>query len=256
MRIGAYQFEVTGNIEENYTHLKKGIEDAGKAGVSLLAFPECAVTGYPPNCIRSAADVDFDHADRILDQLQVLASKHQIFLIVGTIRRDNCRYYNSAVVLRPDGKKQAYHKRAIWGWDRDNFAEGDDQGIFETDSFKFGIRICYEVRFPEYFRELYRQKTDLNIILFYDAANKEDHDRLSMIKGHIQTRAVENVCPILTCNTCVAYQTAPTVLVDRSGRILAEVENGKEGLMVYDLKQEPLSFGEMGRKTISDALMK
>ena len=48
MRIGAYQFDVTANIENNYSHIKKGILEACKSGVRLLVFPECAVTGYPP----------------------------------------------------------------------------------------------------------------------------------------------------------------------------------------------------------------
>ena len=46
MRIGAYQFAVTGNIESNYAHIKAGIEKAFQSGVRLLLFPECAVTGY------------------------------------------------------------------------------------------------------------------------------------------------------------------------------------------------------------------
>ncbi len=33
-----------------------------------------------------------------------------------------------------------------------------------------GVRICYEVRFPKFFRELYKKSTDLNVILFYDVA--------------------------------------------------------------------------------------
>ena len=74
-----------------------------------------------------------------------------------------------------------------------------------------------------------------------------------MIRGHIQTRAVENVCPILTCNSCSPFQTAPTVLFDRSGRALAEMENGKEGLLFGELEPGPLSFGEQGRKEISDS---
>ena len=52
MRIGAYQFEVTGDEEHNYECIRKGIEKATASDVRLLVFPECAVTGYPPHCIR------------------------------------------------------------------------------------------------------------------------------------------------------------------------------------------------------------
>ena len=67
-----------------------------------------------------------------------------------------------------------------------------------------------------------------------------------MIKGHIQTRAVENVCPVLTCNACSVFQTAPTILFDKSGRILAEMPKEKEGLMVYDLEQCKMQYKFVG----------
>ena len=33
MRIGAYQFNAAGSIEGNYSHIKKGIDEAERAGV-------------------------------------------------------------------------------------------------------------------------------------------------------------------------------------------------------------------------------
>lgn len=255
MRVGAYQYTVTGDIQDNFTSIKRGIEEAAKIGVRLLVFPECALTGYPPLCIKSSSDVDFDMVDRTLDMIQTLAEKHQMYLVVGTIVRNGTLPYNSAVIFQPDGQRRIYSKRALWGWDRDNFSEGHDPGVVEIDSLRVGIRICFEVRFPEYFRELYLQGTDLNLILFYDSSAAENPDRSSMIKGHIQTRAVENICPVLTCNTSASFQTAPTILFDRSGRVLAEIEAGREGLLHYDLDLGPLDFGEQGRKVISDSLV-
>ena len=256
MRIGAYQFAVTGSITENLARIRRGAEEAEKAGVKLLLCPECALTGYPPHSVPSASDVDHDAADRALEALQTLAAERGLYLIVGTVLREGSRYYNSAVILRPDGRREVYGKRALWGWDRDNFSAGRDPGVVEADGLRVGVRICFEVRFPEYFRELYRQGTDLDLILFYDVANREDRDRYSLIEGHIRTRAVENVCPILTCNTCSPFQTAPTALADRSGKLLAELEQGKEGLLVYNLERRPLGFGEQGRKEITDALLR
>lgn len=254
MRAGAYQFRVTGDPEVNFSRIRAGTEEAGKAGVRLLLFPECAVTGYPPRSIHTASDVDFEKVSRIHDRIQELAENHQMYVVAGTMVKEKDRYCNCAMVFMPDGNRMIYRKRALWGWDRDNFMAGQDAGVFMADTLKVGIRICFEVRFPEYFRELYREQTDLNIILFYDEADREDPERYSLIRGHIQTRAVENVCPVLTCNTCSPFQTAPTVLFDRSGKPLAEAEKGKEGLIFYDLERGPLNFGETGRKEISDFL--
>lgn len=254
MRIGAYPFRVTGNSEHNLARIREGIMEAGKAGVRLLLFPECAVTGYPPRCIKTASEIDYDAVDQIHDQLPDLAIQQQMFLVVGTVIKEGSRYFNCAMVFSPDGKRDLYRKRALWGWDRDNFAAGHDSGVIQVDSLKIGIRICFEVRFPEYFRELYQEGTDLNLILFYDEADRADPERYSLIRSHIRTRAVENVCPVLTCNTASPFQTAPTGLYGRSGQLLAEAEPGKEGLLMADLDREPFSFGEQGRKFISDSL--
>ena len=255
MRIGAYQFAVTGSIENNYAHIKAGIEKAFQSGVRLLLFPECAVTGYPPHCLPSSADVDFDQVLRVHHQIQTLSEQYQMYIVAGTIIKEHDKYYNSAAVFCPDGKQEVYSKRALWGWDRENFSQGQQAGVFHADSLKVGIRICFEVRFPEYFRELYREQTDLNLILFYDRTDQENPERYRLIQGHIQTRAVENVCYTLTCNTCAPFQTAPTGMYDRSGWMVSELEKGKEGLLFYDLEKAPLNFGELGRKEISDLLM-
>jgi len=255
MKVGAYQFPVSGNIIDNYKIMEKAIKDASVQGVELLVFPECALTGYPPHDIPNSRAVDFELADKTLFALRVAATRENINVIVGTIYREDDKIYNSAVLLTKDGERHFYHKRALWGWDKDNFDTGNEDGIFEIDGWKIGIRICFEVRFPEFFRELYKENTDLNIIIFYDSADNDNIARYNTIEGHIKTRAVENVCYTLTSNTIKPYQTAPTALYDRSGRMLAGCERNKEGVLIYDLEKSPLDFGEKGRKELSDILL-
>ena len=255
MKIAAYQFAVTGEISVNLGKMNKAIEQAAKEGVNLLAFPECALTGYPPYDIACSAEVNFVKLDKAYDVLQKAADDNGMYLIVGTILRKEDIYYNSAIVFSPNRARQYYHKRALWGWDEENFAVGNEDGIFDIDGLKVGIRICYEVRFPEFFRELYKKSTDLNVILFYDAADYDHKERYDVIKGHIVTRAVENVTHTLSVNTIYPYQTAPTALYDKSGYVLSELERNQEGLLVYDLEIEPANFGEQGRIEISDLLM-
>ena len=258
MKIGAYQFAVNGNIQENLNIIKNAIAEAAEQGVELLAFPECALTGYPPHDIPDSQAVDFEKVNAALEEIQALAESLGLCAVVGSITEGepNEKPHNSAVIFLPDGKREIYHKRALWGWDKDNFSPGDGGGIFQLGDMKIGVRICFEVRFPEYFRELYAQNTDLDIILFYDTADDDNMDRYDLIRSHIRTRAVENVCPILTVDTIHPCQTAPTALYDRSGGVLAELERNKEGLLVYEWEKAELTFGEQGRKTFSDLLTK
>ena len=221
-----------------------------------MVFPECALTGYPPRDIESSSVVDFQKLDKVYDQLQDLINENEIHVIIGTIFRKDNDYYNSAIILKPNQDKQFYHKRALWGWDRDNFCVGSENGIFEIDGCKVGVRICFEVRFPEFFRELYMDRTNINIILFYDVADTDDEERYDLIKAHIRTRAVENVTHTLTVDAISPYQTAPTALYDKSGYPLIELKRNEEGLLVYDLDNFELDFGEKGRVEVSDWVLK
>ena len=256
LKIGAYQFSINSDIDYNLAVIKSAINQAVQKGVKLLVFPECALTGYPPRDIKSAADVDFTKLYNAYAQLQELVDKNDICVILGTIIKEEDRYYNCAIIFRPYEEKDFYHKRALWGWDRDNFSIGNSNGIFEIEGWKVGVRICFEVRFPEYFRELYDNKTDLNIILFYDVADNDDLERYDLIKSHIRTRAVENVTYTLSVDAISSYQTAPTAIYDKSGYGLIELERNKEGMLVYDLENAPKDFGERGRSEISDWLRK
>ncbi len=255
MRLGAYQFAVGGSIRENLARMVRAAEEASSAGVRLLAFPECALTGYPPRDLASASAVDRAALEEALETLAALAREKALHLLLGTILPGDGGFSDSALLLSPDGKRSVYHKRALWGWDRDNFIPGPGGGVFDIDGLRVGIRICYEVRFPEYFRELYRAGTDLNILLFYDVSEREDPGRFDLIRAHVRTRAVENVCPVLCVNAAGPHQTAPTGIYDASGRPLRELTPEEESLLVWELRPAAPDFGEQGRREISDRLV-
>lgn len=254
MRLGAYQFAVTGDMTHNFDRVRHGVLQAAGAGVDLLILPECALTGYPPRHIQTPSVIDFGALARAHDELRRLAIEKGLHLVIGTMQRTGDAVFNSALHLAPDGSRNAYHKQALWGWDAEHFTPGTEPGVWEIGGLRVGVRICYEVRFPEYFRELYRARTDLNLLLFCDVADADDQARYDLIRGHIQTRAVENVCPVLAVNATTPCQTAPTGFYDASGRPLVELPRGKEELLTVDWAPQPLSFGEQGRKAFSDAL--
>lgn len=251
MRIAAYQFPVSGDICVNYEEMVKAIDLAQNEKVDILIFPECALTGYPPRDIENAMSVDFDLVSEKSNKLQSLANEYGIVLIVGSIVKTQ-EIYNRAMLFLPNGSIGSYDKRALWGWDRDNFSQGKSDGVFVVDGIRFGIRICYEIRFPEYFRELYKHNTDVNIVLFYDVSDKDDTDRYNMLKGHLQTRAVENVTTTISVNAASPFQTAPTMVIGKSGEVIKECHRNHTELLVFDYNKAEDNFGESGRRQLSD----
>ena len=254
MRACAFQFPVTGNVEQNFFRIERAVCRAAEEKAEMLVLPECALTGYPPADLFSAGSADPREVKDALCRLSALCERTGLTVIAGTVLPEKGCCSNAAVTLFPDGRRSFYRKRALWGWDADNFAPGTDDGIIRVNDFCIGIRICFEVRFPEYFRELYRAGTDLNVILFYDRSAKEDPSRYGLIRSHILTRAVENVTETLTVNTCGSYQTAPTLFCDRSGRVIREAAPGKEEFVILNTEKRQDGFGEKGRRSFSDLL--
>ncbi len=252
MRIGAYQFKICGNISNNMANIVEAIQIAADEEIRLLVFPECALTGYPPRDIESSKKLDFAELSKSIEELQSMAKNYDMFLLVGSIIKAGEDYYNSALLFYPDGQMERYDKRALWGWDKDNFSVGNKNGIFVIDGIKIGIRICFEIRFPEYFRELYREATQFNIVLFYDVDDSDNQDRYELIRSHIRTRAVENVTSTMTVDAIYPYQTAPTGVYDKSGRVQKELKRNQCGLLIYDFIDREDDFGEHGRRELSN----
>lgn len=261
MKIGAYQFPVAKEISENLKHMEEGARAAAKEGVRILAFGECALTGYPEDNaehIRAIAECDLES---YIEKVGELSRKSGVYLLFGSVRKQTFGWTNCAFLASPDGTVvPVYEKRALWGWDKDLFSQPSESdssdGVFEAEGMRFGVRICFEVRFPEYFRELYRVKPDAVFVLFNDRDEAANPERYGLITAHLRTRAVENIYPIVSVNTSLAFQCAPTAAINRDGEIEKELPLDQPGLLVYTLEKTEPSFGTAGRMYISDMLTK
>jgi predicted amidohydrolase len=255
MKIAALQFAGGADVQANLRTLEGGIAQAGAAGVRLLITQECALTGYPPIETPGVKGVDFAAAERATARVRELARMHHLYVALGTIVPHGSGFRNSLHLIAPDGSiAGAYAKRALWGWDRDNFAPGDTDGIFSVDGVKVGLRICYEVRFPEYFRQLFVAGVHIACVAFCDTAEAPNPARYALIKGHLATRAVENAFTVVSANSCSRYTTAPTAIISPEGDELAVAPAHGPALITVDWQPTDAPFGRRGRIEHSRAL--
>ncbi len=66
------------------------------------------------------------------------------------------------------------------------------------------------------------------MVLFYDVSDRDDTDRYDLLRGHLRTRAVENVCHILSVNAIYPY-----LFAIQNG---AALDHGEERVPAFDVQ--------------------
>lgn len=258
IKVAAFQFHGSGNIKNNLLSIERGIKEAAKQNVRLLITQECALCGYPPVEVDSVNSIDFDLIHESISKIKQIAIDNNMYIALGTVQCNQNNYFNSIEIITPSNEElPSYNKRALWGWDARNFIPGDSLGVYGIDGFKIGIRICFEVRFPEYFRELFKEDVSLCCVSFCDVGDEKQFAyKYEMIKSHLITRAVENAMYIISVNSISKDQLAPTCLINPDGTILQSAPKDEEYLLSFVLKKGPSNFGRDGRIKHSKELLK
>ena len=255
LKIGAFQFAACESIENNLEAIERGISQAADENVRLLLTQECALCGYPPIEVSSVHAIDKTRQFEAHQEISTLAKKHKLYIALGMVTFDEANTYNSIWLISPDGENlKPYHKRALWGWDKDNFQPGNETGIYTIDGIKVGVRICYEVRFPEYFRELFIERVDLALVSFADFSQDKRQGRINTIQSHLVSRATENVMYVLSANSTSQKQGTPTCIIDPDGNVLDVAPLNEEYLLTTEIEIAEPGFGRQGRIEYSRAL--
>ncbi|NLY76026.1 MAG: carbon-nitrogen hydrolase family protein [Firmicutes bacterium] len=160
---GIVQLEVTSNKSENLKRAGEMILEAGRRGAKLIALPEMFNCPYQQEFFPLfAEEINEGETAAFLSDL---ARKTGAYLVGGSIpERDGDRIYNTSLTFDPQGNLIAKHRKihlfdvSIPG--QIEFREsavltpGNDLTVFTTEYGKFGVLICYDLRFPELFRLL------------------------------------------------------------------------------------------------------
>jgi len=234
MKIAVFQFGSNENIHNNFIAIKRAVTQAHENKVRLLVFHECAICGYPPR-ETDINKINFDVLNNCMKEIEQLAKKYDMYIAVGTIRRIESKNYDSITLINPYGEIVGnYDKRALLGYEADDYVNGNSLGVYEIDNIKVGFRICSEARFPELFRELIKAEAELCFVCFSDVSDNDLIGRYEMVKSALKTRAAENAITVVSVNSSSKYQTAPTAVFDCFGEMIKEAPKNEEYLLVYD----------------------
>ncbi len=149
MKLALYQFAPEfGEWEKNAAKVRSAVSGVD---CDLLVLPELAFTGYQ---FVSSEEVS-NFAEPIPDgatcrALIELAREAGCHIVCGLPERAGGRFYNSAVLVGPEGFVGRYRKAHLFCDEKLWFAPGDTGfNVFKAGGARVGIIICFDWLFPE-----------------------------------------------------------------------------------------------------------
>ncbi|TYZ19541.1 carbon-nitrogen family hydrolase [Selenomonas ruminis] len=224
MKVAVLQMAVAlGEPQKNIASLYRMAEAAMEDRPDILLLPELWPVGFYPQPILDYADAD---GRQMRDILSKLAASYQVNIVGGTVANAiGKQVFNTCYVFDRTGQLAAtYHKTHLFtpSGEADDFEPGNSLVTVTLDGVKCGIAVCYDIRFPEFTRQLVL--ADISV-LFLPAAWPQA--RLFHWQTLIRARAIENQIFVVACNeaglgphdTMLAGHSA---IIDPWGEILAE----------------------------------
>ncbi|MDX2193710.1 MAG: carbon-nitrogen hydrolase family protein [Gemmatimonadales bacterium] len=243
IRIGLAQLPPAAQRDEAVASAASAIDEAGRAGVALLAFPECYVPGYrAPGAPVAAPDAAW--LDAAWTRIDDAARRGRVAVVLGTERLAGDRLLATARVTGADGTLLGWQDKVqVAPEEERTYAPGIGRRLFTVGACTFGIAICHEAwRYPETVRWAARRGAQLMVHPQFHAGTPGTPSPAtfadpagSFHEAATRVRAAENGIWFATCN--VASPGAPTTsaVLGPDGDVLAWQPHGLEGLLVAEL---------------------
>jgi NAD+ synthase (glutamine-hydrolysing) len=147
LRIALAQINTTvGDLAGNERKIYASIHKAKVMGADIVAFPELAVTGYPPEDLLYKPHF----IDSNIQAVQALAEKVTgIVAIVGFVDKKGGKIYNAAAIISDGKVKGIYRKEELPNYgvfdEKRYFSPGKDNVLFMVNGVAVGINICEDI---------------------------------------------------------------------------------------------------------------
>jgi omega-amidase len=176
------------------------ISRASSVGARLVALPEMCLTGFTMDPESFAEPLDGPNVRRLAE----LARAAGVELLASIARRSDTpsatgrQYFNS--VVHVDGQGEAhvvYDKQKLFGYGGEDgkFSPGmEPPTTVVVDGVRIASFVCYDLRFPELFREVADNVDAIFVLANWPAARRPHWDAL------LRARAIENQCWVIGVN--------------------------------------------------------
>lgn len=239
LRLALAQINSTvGDFAGNVQKISEAIERAKEKRADLIAFPELAITGYPPEDLLLKPQF----IEENLQALQKVAKRCKgLTAIVGFVDREE-DIYNAAAVIHDGAVRLVYHKCHLpnYGVFDENryFQAGKEAPVFTLNGMTLGVNICEDIWYPE--GPTFAQALGGGAEVIININASPYHAGKGLFREEmIATRARDNAAIIAYVNLVGGQDElvfdGGSFVVNESGEILSRAKQFRESLMMIDL---------------------
>jgi predicted amidohydrolase len=225
----------------NIAKIRKYIRLAKKKKADIICFSE--------SCVHKTNFLSFD--DDLIREIKEECKKNSIWCIVDDDMIIRRKTYNTAILINREGKIAGeYRKKNLMGEGYDSpVVAGRRIGVFKTDFAKIGIAICWDLTFPELFKEMKKRGAEIVFCPTYWKYEARAHHPMvynekhrkrefETLKSLIMTRAFENLFFVTLCNPAKNRDEPdliPYSAICTPQKVLKDIKD-KEGIITAEIK--------------------
>ena len=143
-KITVAQINSTNEIGDNLNKIINLSVNAKKEGSELIVFPELALTGHLSGS-KNAQTIDSPTIKKLMN----FSNMHNLYICFGFAENKDKEFFNSSILIGPEGILGVYRKIHLNSNDRKWANEGNDWKYFDTKIGRIGMLIGYDAIFPE-----------------------------------------------------------------------------------------------------------
>ena len=140
---------IVGDITTNTSMILDYVQRAQKLNVDLVAFPELAITGYPPEDLLFKKS--FIQAN-VAAMNSIVEASEDVAVVVGYVEQDGIDLFNSAALGYRGRYIDSYRKIFLPNYgvfdEERYFKKGDVCPVYEINGTQVGINICEDIWYP------------------------------------------------------------------------------------------------------------
>jgi NAD+ synthase (glutamine-hydrolysing) len=240
VRVALGQFNaVVGDLAGNAEKMRQMYAQAIKADVDLLAFPELAVCGYPPEDLLYKQHFLRD-CSMTLEKLAADCPNGNI--IVGFAEGQGSDSYNSAALLQGGRIHKVYRKGMLPNYgvfdERRYFNPGTEPLVVEVKGLTVAVTICFDIWNIKWLREFLEGAGQIQMILNISASPFHT-GKIRAREKIIDACAKELNCAVAYCNLVGGQDElifdGRSIFADSTGRLVAKAKAFEEDLIIADV---------------------